>query len=111
MTQIEQKKSSGIIPVEAVQERDTDLLILEEIKCNSSFTNWLLKKTIGLITKYELIGAWHSLTQVGLGESDLAFIIQTAKRTILFFIENKVDSDFQPNQATRYRIRGNEKKR
>lgn len=99
-----------IIPVEAVQERDTDLLILEEIKCNKNFTDWLITRTIGPQENYELVGAWHSLTQVGLGESDLAFIIKTGGLLTLFFIENKVDADFQPDQANRYRLRGNQKK-
>ena len=110
MSPDKEKKISDIIPVEAVQERDTDLLILEEIKCNRNFTDWLLAKTIGLPDNYELIGAWHSLTQVGLGESDLAFKLWTGERTLLFFIENKVDADFQPNQADRYRLRGNQKR-
>ena len=106
----DKEKISDIIPVEAVQERDTDLLILEEIKCNRNFTEWLTTKTIGLQNTFELIGAWHSLTQVGLGESDLAFVIRTEEKVILFFIENKVDADFQPDQSNRYRLRGNQKK-
>jgi hypothetical protein len=104
------KKISDLIPVEAVQERDTDLLILEEIKCNKNFTDWLLAKTIRLQGDYVLIGAWHSLTQVGLGESDLALKIRTEKKIILFFIENKVDAGFQTDQANRYRLRGNQRK-
>ncbi|MGE0770695.1 MAG: hypothetical protein AB7K37_03205 [Cyclobacteriaceae bacterium] len=110
MSPDKERKIRDLIPVEAVQERDTDLLILEEIKCNRNFTDWLLEKTIGLPDNYDLIGAWHSLTQVGLGESDLAFKLRTGERTLLFFIENKVDADFQPNQADRYRLRGNQEK-
>lgn len=103
---IDEEKNSGIIPVEAIQERDTDLLILEEITCNTNFTDWLLAKTIGYRNKYSMIGSWHSLTEVGLGESDLAFKIDTGKKTILFLIENKVFADFQPDQASRYKSRG-----
>lgn len=97
---------SKVIPVEAVQERDIDLLILEELKCNSKFTGWILSETIDLRKNYEFIGAWHSLSQVGLGESDLAFKIKTKSELILFLIENKIDADFQPDQANRYRQRG-----
>ncbi|MEQ8882686.1 MAG: hypothetical protein RLO12_03580 [Fulvivirga sp.] len=99
-------KLSDIIPVEAVQERDTDLLVLEELKCNRNFTDWVLTKTIGQPSSYDLIGAWHSLSQVGLGESDLAFKIKTDNQEIIFLIENKIGADFQPDQAGRYRKRG-----
>jgi len=100
------KKLSDMIPVEAVQERDTDLLVLEELKCNRNFTDWFLTKTIGQVGNYDFIGAWHSLSQVGLGESDLAFKIKTETQEIIFLLENKIDTDFQPNQAVRYRQRG-----
>src|SRR5690606_8130022 len=106
----DKEKISDIIPVEAVQERDTDLLILEEITCNRNFTDWILKKIIELKDNYNQIVAWHSLTQVGLGESDLAFKIRTDEKILLFFIENKVGADFQPDQANRYRLRGKQKK-
>lgn len=101
-----QEPLSKVIPVEAVQERDIDLLILEELKCNPKFTGWILSETIDLKENYEFIGAWHSLSQVGLGESDLAFKIKTKSELILFLIENKIDADFQPDQANRYRQRG-----
>lgn len=97
---------SNVIPVEAVQERDTDLLVLEELKSNSNFRDWFLSKTIGSIPDYEFEGAWHSLTQVGLGESDLAFIVISENIKTLFLLENKIDADFQPDQAERYRKRG-----
>ena len=101
---------SNITPVETVQERDTDLLVLEELKCNRNFTDWLLTKTIGPPGKYDFIGAWHSLSQVGLGESDLAFKIKTDTEQILFLLENKIDTGFQPKQASRYRQRGQKRK-
>jgi hypothetical protein len=110
MTSKKKIELSNLIPVEAVQERDTDLLILEEINCNRNFTDWLLEKTIGHKIKYDLIGAWHSLTQVSLGESDLAFIVRKERKMILFLIENKVGADFRPDQATRYKERGKQKK-
>ena len=99
-----------LIPVEAVQERDIDLLVLEELQCNSNFRDWFLLQTIGSLSHYAFIGAWHSLTQAGLGESDLVFKIGTEKEVILFLVENKVVADFQPDQAARYRQRGQIKK-
>lgn len=105
-----EEKISDVIPVEAVQERDTDLLLLEEIKSNVNFTDWLLSKTIGLGGKYQLIDAWHSLTQVGLGESDIVFKVLAGEKVVLFFVENKIDASFQPDQAKRYRLRGEQMK-
>ncbi len=51
-----------------------------------------------------LTRAWHSLSQVGLGESDLAFKIKTQNEEIIFLLENKIDADFQPNKAGRYKL-------
>jgi hypothetical protein len=65
-----------------------------------------LIKTTGQPDHYDFIGAWHSLSQVGLGESDLAFKIKTDKEAIIFLLENKIDANFQPDQAGRYRQRG-----
>jgi len=106
---ISEKPQPSIIPVEAIRERDTDLLLLEELTCNRSFTDWFLKKTIGIKTNYVVEGAWHSLTHSGLGESDIVFRIRTKKERILFLIENKVDTCFMPDQANRYRKRGQHK--
>ncbi|WP_053970228.1 hypothetical protein [Mangrovimonas sp. ST2L15] len=97
---------TNLIPVEAIQERDIDLMILEELKCNPLFIDWVLSKSIGKQDAYTFNGAWHSLSQVGLGESDLAFKISTEKEEIIFLLENKIDANFQFDQANRYRLRG-----
>jgi hypothetical protein len=102
------KSISELIPFEAIQERDMDLLILEEIKCNKIFIHWLVIKILGKIDEYQFIGAWHSLTKSGLGETDIAFKINVGEKSILFFIENKINATFQPSQASRYKLRGNE---
>ncbi len=96
---------SDIIPVEAIRERDADLLILEELKCNNDFRRWFLEKTIE-IEDFNFIGAWHSLHQAELGESDLTFEINHSNKRMIFLLENKIDAVFQPNQAERYRQRG-----
>lgn len=102
-------KLKQLIPIEAIRERDTDLLLLEEIYCNPDFRKWILEQTNGLIEE-EFKGVWHSFTQVDLGESDLAFIIKSSGRNILYLVENKIDAVFQPNQAERYRLRGSKSK-
>ena len=98
-----------IIPFEAIRERDTDMLLLEELLCNPIFSKWFLNKTIGIRKNYMVDGAWHSITHSGLGESDLAFKIKTGKEKILFLIENKIHAEFMPEQANRYRKRGDHK--
>ncbi|MBN2732392.1 MAG: PD-(D/E)XK nuclease family protein [Balneolaceae bacterium] len=99
-----------IIPVETIQERDIDLLLLEEIKCNRKFTDWIILNTFKRSKEYNFIGAWHSLSQIRLGESDLAFKIKINNDEIIFLIENKVNASFQTDQAERYRRRGEQRK-
>ena len=96
-----------LIPVESIQERDIDLLLLEELKSNVDFTKWILNRTIGLQSEHIFtIGAWHSLSKPGLGETDIAFKVCIENKNILFLIENKITASFQPEQESRYRKRG-----
>jgi hypothetical protein len=61
------------------------------------------------VKEKKFIGAWHSLTKVGLGESDLALKFKaTHKKNILMLIENKIDVEFMHEQAQRYLKRGEE---
>jgi hypothetical protein len=59
--------------------------------------------------EWTLGGAWHSVTHPSLGESDLIAVAVSAEglRHALL-IENKVDAPAQPDQALRYRRRGEE---
>ena len=95
-----------IISFKAIRERDTDILLLEELKCNRRFTDWFLHSIIVFEKDYTVEGAWHSISESGLGESDLVFKIRSGNEHILFMIENKIDADFMPDQAKRYRERG-----
>ena len=94
--------------VEAVYERDIDLLLLEEFHVNQAFRCWLTEQFSGQKTvALEFKGAWHSLTETELGESDLILLQKTAageKQAIM--LENKIDALPQPGQATRYLQRG-----
>jgi hypothetical protein len=94
-----------LIPVEAIQERDIDLLILEELIVNIQFRKWIIE-LLELEKEKQFIGAWHSLTQVGLGESDLALIYESETEKHLLLIENKINAELQYEQANRYRLRG-----
>lgn len=99
-------KLEEIIPVESIQERDIDLLLLEEFKSNPDFVKWFLNKTIGHETEFLLVGAWHSLTQAGLGETDIALLVEIKRGKTLFLVENKITANLQPEQESRYRKRG-----
>jgi len=99
-------KLEEIIPVESIQERDIDLLLLEEFKSNLNFVKWFLNRTIRHKTEFMVVGAWHSLAQAGLGETDIALLVGIKSRKILFLIENKITANLQPEQESRYRKRG-----
>ncbi|WP_070965664.1 PD-(D/E)XK nuclease superfamily protein [Vibrio sonorensis] len=91
----------------SVKERDVDLLLLEEAHVSPNFTNWLVTRITGLPSKVSLVGAWHSVTDSHLGESDLV-IVYTAEdeshQAIL--LENKIDAQPQFEQSLRYQQRG-----
>ena len=98
--------------IEAVNERDIDLVLLEELTVSQSFASWFVERVFQVNGIYEkTIGVWHSFTDNQLGESDLVFVFQNAegeKHAIL--IEDKIGAIAQPEQATRYKKRGNKGK-
>lgn len=97
-----------------VLERDVDLLLLEEVQCNPRFAEWFRDRA-EIHDDYELIGAWNSLATAD-GESDLVIVYDEGIRArqrpddepfrIALMIENKIGAMFQPDQAARYRRRG-----
>ena len=91
--------------LEAVTERDIDLLLFEELTANSRFAQWFAKK---ICPELELvsISVWHSLTDAELGESDLVLLVNPEQTKHAILVENKVDAAPQPTQAERYRSRG-----
>lgn len=97
-----------LIPIEAIQERDIDLLLLEELYCSFKFREWFIEKTIGKNKSFiKFLGIWHSLNKANLGESDLVMkFLRKDNKAHLFLIENKIDASFQPAQPLRYKQRG-----
>ena len=91
--------------LEAVTERDIDMLLFEELTANSFFAQWFVKKVRPEIEPAS-ISIWHSLTDPELGESDLALIVKAAGAAHAILVENKIDAAPQPAQAERYRLRG-----
>jgi hypothetical protein len=96
--------------LECVAERDIDLLVLEELHVSPPFREWFLSQSVGVgVDSFHFVGAWHSISHISLGESDLVAIfgdVQQKKMALL--VENKIDAPPQPEQAARYRLRGAE---
>ena len=88
-----------------IAERDIDLLLLEEAYTSDSFLKWLLSHT-NIPLHVNLKTAKISVSQAT-GESDLElwFIDEKGNEHIIL-LENKINANFQLNQATRYHQRG-----
>jgi PD-(D/E)XK nuclease superfamily len=89
--------------LEAVAERDVDLLLMEEFHVNDDFVAWFCTE-IG-VEGASPAGAWHSLSDTD-GESDLLLRVIRSDRRIGVLIENKISAPEQDNQAERYHLRG-----
>lgn len=98
---IHQVHKSSILPIESIQERDIDLLLLEELSCNFAFADWLTQEA-GLPKLKELNGAWKSIIEFGLGETDILFDYSSEHKRVYLLIENKIDANFQNEQYARY---------
>ena len=90
-----------IIPVESIRERDVDLILLEEFSTDLSFCKWFTE-TCNLPEITEYLGAWRSITDFGLGETDLLVSYNSYKKKVFVLIENKLDTSFQNDQYERY---------
>src|SRR2546427_7288272 len=92
---------------DSVQEAYIDLLLLEEFWSSSAFRAWWLAQVdFPDPARHDLLDARHSVSDAD-GESDL--VLEVADRSgtrWAVLIEDKVDAAAQPDQASRYRIRG-----
>jgi len=92
--------------VDRKYERDVDLLLAEEFSVNPEFADWFLAHT-----KFKGSDATVASVRVSLadklGESDLVIHYRRDNGDhFALLIEDKVDAPLQPNQAARYRLRG-----
>lgn len=93
------------IPRFAPQERDIDLLLLEELHCEPAFAQWLAAEAdLGPVV---FVDAWHSVYK-GNGETDILVVFDAVPGRLALMIEDKVGAPMQPDQAARYRSRGQE---
>ena len=97
----------NIIPVEAIRERDIDLILLEELTVNSDFREWFINN-LDLPTNTSWLGVWRSITDFGLGETDILLSYYSGQRKILVLVENKLDASFQDEQHGRYQRRASQ---
>ena len=88
-----------------LQERDVDLLLLEEFHANPEFVAWFCSQ-LG-IAGGELAGAWHSVNGIN-GETDLLVIVKETNLRRAILIENKIAAPEQPSQSDRYIVRGSD---
>ena len=95
----------NILPIESIQERDIDLLLLEEFNVNIAFCEWIIQK-LELPNLTIKDGAWRSVSSHELGETDILFSYNSSSKKIFVLIENKLDAPFQPDQFERYLTRG-----
>lgn len=95
---------NSILPVEAIQERDLDLLLLEELTADATFAEWIIRE-LQLPALTAVNGAWKSMSHIGLGETDILFSYISDEKKIFLLIENKLDASFQNEQFERYEKR------
>lgn len=93
--------------VASIAERDIDLLVLEELSVSDEFREWFSSRVFGEPIFQSKIDAWHSVSDVQLGESDIVYLFEAkgGPRTAIL-IENKIAAQPQPQQGQRYRLRG-----
>ena len=87
----------------SVEERDVDLLLMEEFHVTEEFTAWFCAQ-LGLRNATP-IAAWHSVSDAE-GETDLLLQVIVDGRKIGVMIENKIGAPEQDRQADRYHLRG-----
>lgn len=93
---------------EVIQERDIDLLLVEELVASSNFREWFIEKAISdTVENTTFIDVWHSVYDSEFGESDIEFgVTEDGSQDILVLIENKIDAELQEDQLQRYQKRG-----
>ena len=87
------------LAVPSVNERDIDLLLLEEVVASPAFLSWFLS-SIGL-PDVPLVAAARSVS-TETGESDIELTVRCDSGLTKVLIENKIDAPLQPRQPERY---------
>lgn len=97
----------NLMQVEAIHERDIDLILLEELTADNTFCEWFVEELS--IPKLTLSnGSWRSISDFGLGETDILYSYNSGSKRIFVLIENKLGASFQNEQYARYFKRARE---
>ncbi len=93
--------------LKSVSERDIDLSLLEELVSSPDFSRWFTSQVDDLGQFGAFIDCLHSVSDPALGETDIQLVYEDAEgRRCALLIENKISAPPQPEQANRYRLRG-----
>jgi len=95
---------------ECIQERDIDLLLMEEWCVNPDFAEFFLGRIMSVDFDITDRTAWHSITDDAYGESDVVLTFRNGEQRIAVLVEDKIDAIPQPDQATRYQLRADKMK-
>lgn len=90
--------------LQSVDERDVDLLLMEEFHITPEFVAWFARQA-GLEAAAQFDGAWHSLCDYD-GETDLLLRVRIGEERVAVLIENKIAAPEQEAQDQRYHLRG-----
>jgi hypothetical protein len=92
--------------LDQVRERDLDLALLSAVYSSEPFRCFLLEKIADYKDVHSVIRTRVSEVTVS-GESDLLIVLDlNGVDQLAIMIENKIDAAFQPTQAERYKLRG-----
>lgn len=86
-----------------VEERDVDLLLIEELHVSDDFVKKFCASVGLFVAVFE--GAWHSVSNAD-GETDILLVVMTSEKRVAILVENKVNAPEQDRQDERYHVRG-----
>ncbi len=86
-----------------VQERDIDLLLIEQLHLCHYFADWLTGR---LDLSGSIIETAHHSVHTECGETDVLAIVISGAERIALMIEDKIGAPMQPDQWERYHLRG-----
>ncbi len=104
------EKNNNTLMFECIQERDIDLLLMEEWCVNPEFALFFLQKILPSVSTVANRTAMHSITDDAYGESDIVLTFHLGEQRIAVLVEDKIDAIPQPDQAKRYRLRAEKMK-
>ena len=87
----------------SVQERDIDLLLIEQLHVCRAFAEWFTTRLVLAGAVVET--ARHSVHREH-GETDVLVIVKLENQEVAVMIEDKIGAPMQPDQCERYHLRG-----